>query len=115
VDTNIEDRQREAVRAERMIDEATIHFKRWLETLEVVPTIVALRSRFDEVAQTEIQKTLQGLTHLSDADRKAIERMTHSITQKLLHGPTRFLKSDGCQGDRSAAIDITQKLFELDP
>jgi glutamyl-tRNA reductase len=115
VDENIEDRQREALRAERMIDEATIHFKRWLESLEVVPTIVALRAHFDKVAQTEIEKTLQGLGHLSEVDRKAVERMTHSITQKLLHGPTRFLKSDGCQGDRSAAIDITQKLFELDP
>jgi glutamyl-tRNA reductase len=81
----------------------------------VVPTIVALRAHFDKVAQTEIEKTLQGLGHLSEVDRKAVERMTHSITQKLLHGPTRFLKSDGCQGDRSAALDITQKLFELDP
>jgi glutamyl-tRNA reductase len=115
VDENIEDRQREALRAERMIDEATIHFNRWLESLEVVPTIVALRARFDAVAQAEIQKALQRLEHLSEADRRAIERTIHSITQKLLHGPTRFLKSDGCQSNRSAAIDITQKLFELDP
>jgi glutamyl-tRNA reductase len=115
VDENIEDRQREAIRAERMIDEATIHFKRWLESLEVVPTIVALRAHFDNVAQAETEKTLQGLGNLSEVDRRAIERMIHSITQKLLHGPTRFLKSDGCQGNRSVAIDITQKLFELDP
>lgn len=118
VDENIEDRQREALRAERMIDEATIHFKRWHQSLEVVPTIVALRTQFDAVARTETQKALQALEHLSEADRKAIERMTHAITQKLLHGPTRFLKSNGCQAGRSeaaAAIDITQKLFELDP
>ncbi|MEJ2642984.1 MAG: glutamyl-tRNA reductase [Desulfosarcinaceae bacterium] len=117
VDENLEDRQREAIRAERIIDEAAIHFKRWLRSLEVVPTIVALRNQFDAVAQAEIQKALQGLAHLTDADRKAIERMTHAITQKLLHGPTRFLKSDGCQaeGNRSAVIDIVQKLFELEP
>lgn len=117
VDENIEDRQREAMRAERMIDEATIHFKRWHQSLAVVPTIVALRAQFDAVARMETQKALQGLDHLSETDRKAIERMTHAITQKLLHGPTRYLKSDGCQGERSAAaaIDITQKLFELDP
>lgn len=115
VDENIEDRQREAMRAERMIDEATIHFKRWLESLEAVPTIVALRTRFDTVARAETQKALQGLEHLSESDRHTIERMTHAITQKLLHGPMRFLKNEGCHGDRSAAIDITQKLFELDP
>ncbi len=117
VDENIEDRQREAIRAERMIDEAAIHFGRWLQSLEVVPTIVALRARFDGVAKLETEKALQGLEHLSDADRKAIARMTHAITQKLLHGPTRFLKSDGCQAEsnRAAVIDITQKLFELDP
>jgi glutamyl-tRNA reductase len=117
VDENIEDRQREAIRAERIIDEAAIHFMSWLQSLEVVPTIVALRDHFDKVAQAEIEKALQGLEHLSAADRQAIERMTHTITQKLLHSPTRFLKSDGCQGEgtRSAVIDITQKLFELDP
>jgi glutamyl-tRNA reductase len=117
VDENLEDRQREAIRAERIIDEAAIHFKRWLQSLEAVPTIVALRTHFDAVAQAEIQKALQGLGHLAAADRKTIERMTHAITQKLLHGPTRFLKSDGCQAEvnRSAVIDIIQKLFELEP
>jgi glutamyl-tRNA reductase len=117
VDENLEDRQQEAIRAERIIDEAAIHFKRWLLSLEVVPTIISLRTHFDAVAQNETQKALQGLAHLSDVDRKAIERMTHAITQKLLHGPTHFLKSDGCQGegDRSAIIDIIQKLFELEP
>jgi glutamyl-tRNA reductase len=116
VDENLEDRQREAIRAERIIDEAAIHFKHWLRSLDVVPTIVALRTHFDAVAQAEIQKALQGLDHLSDADRKTIERMTHAITQKLLHSPTRFLKSDGCQAEvnRSAVIDIIQKLFELE-
>jgi len=42
VDENIEDRQREAIKGERIVDEAVIQFHQWYDSLEVVPTIVSL-------------------------------------------------------------------------
>ena len=41
IDENMEDRNREAVKAERIIDEAVIHFRQWYQNLGVVPTIKA--------------------------------------------------------------------------
>lgn len=114
IDENIEDRQREAVKAERIIDEAVIHFRQWFESLGVVPTIKALRSRINLVAGQEVEKTLQQMDHLPAEDQQAIARMAKSIVNKILHDPTHYLKSNGCQGDRSASLDMARKLFGLD-
>lgn len=114
IDENIDDRNREALKAERIIDEAVIHFRLWFQSLGVVPTIKALRTKVNSVAGEEIQRTLQQMEHLSPDDRKSIERMTHALVNKILHAPTQYLKSDGCQGDRAVTLDIARKLFGLD-
>jgi glutamyl-tRNA reductase len=114
IDDNIEDRRREAVKAERIIDEAVIQFRHWFESLQVVPTIKALRSKITSVAEKEVQKTIQQLPHLSADDQLAIERLIQATVNKILHHPTHYLKSNGCQGERSAVLDIARKLFDLD-
>jgi glutamyl-tRNA reductase len=114
VDDNIEDRSREALKADRIIDEAVINFCRWYQGLGVVPTIKALRHKVQGIGQEELRKTLQQMSHLSIQDQQAIQRMTEVVINKVLHEPTRYLKSNGCQKDRSASLDIARKLFGLD-
>ncbi len=114
IDENIEDRQREAVKAERIIDEAVIQFAQWYQSLGVVPTIKALRAKIEGVARAEVERTTAQLSHLSEADLKAIEKMVHATVKKILHDPMHYLKSNGCQGDRALSLDITRKLFNLD-
>jgi glutamyl-tRNA reductase len=114
VEENIEDRNHEAVKAERIIDEAVINFRQWVQGLGVVPTIKALRSKIQGLARDEVHKTLQQMEHLSVKDREAIGRMTESLINKILHEPTSYLKSNGCQKDRSTSLDIARKIFGLD-
>ena len=114
IDDNIEDRRKEAIKADRIVDEAVIQFRRWFEGLGVVPTIKALRGKVEAMIQAETRRTLSHLQHLSDADRAAIEKMAKAATNKILHEPTQYLKRNGCQGDRSISLDITRKLFGLD-
>ena len=114
IEENIKDRNRESIKGERIVDEAVIRFQQWFESLNVVPTIVALRNKIDFIARSEINKTLQSLNHLSDNDCQAIYRMTNSLINKILHDPTLFLKSNGCHGDKSVYVDLTRKLFKLD-
>ena len=114
VDENIEDRQREAIKAQRIIDEAVIGFRKWFETLDVVPTIVSLREKVETMARQEMARTFGSMSHLSESDRQAIERMTRALVNKILHDPTQFLKRNGCMGDKSAALDLTRKLFNLE-
>ncbi len=115
IEENIEDRNREAMRAERIIDEAVIRFREWYEGLDVVPTIVGLRKKLWGIAEAEMKKTLgHSLPHLSGEDGEAIRRMMNAMINKVLHDPTIFLKNKGCYTDKAAYLDITRKLFRLD-
>jgi len=110
---NIEDRQREAVKGERIVDEAVVRFRQWYVSLDVVPTIKALRQKLETIAEAEVKKTLHSGI-ISDEGRQAVERMTQALINKILHDPTDVLKRNGCQGGRSAYLDIARKLFKLD-
>jgi len=114
IDESIENRNKEAVKGERIVDEAVIGFRQWYDNLDVVPTIVALRNKMDGIAKAEIKKTLHSLKHLSDDDHRAITRMTSSMINKILHDPTLLLKSNGYHQNKSGYLDITRKLFKLD-
>jgi glutamyl-tRNA reductase len=56
VAANLKERHKEAKKAEGIIEEEIESFARWLATLDVVPTIVALRSRFEEIRRAEVDK-----------------------------------------------------------
>jgi glutamyl-tRNA reductase len=114
IDESIENRNKEAIKGERIVDEAVIGFMQWYDNLDVVPTIVALREKMDAIAQTEIKKTLHALKHLSDDDRQAITRMTSAMINKILHDPLLLLKSNGYHQNKSGYLDMTRKLFKLD-
>jgi glutamyl-tRNA reductase len=113
VEENMGDRQKEALKGERLIDEAVIQFRQWRESLDVVPTIVALRKRLEGLADAEIRRTVQG-QGLSEADAEALQRMMGAFINKALHEPTLFLKREGMGGGKSSQVDLVRKLFKLD-
>jgi len=113
IDENLEDRNKEAIKGERIIDEAVISFRQWYDSLDVVPTIVALRNKIDSIATAEIEKTMHTLNS-AESEREALYRMKNSLINKIMHNPTLLLKRDGCHGNNSLYIDVTRKLFNLD-
>ncbi|UCH23322.1 MAG: glutamyl-tRNA reductase [Deltaproteobacteria bacterium] len=112
IEENIEDRHREAVKADRIVDEAVIHFRQWYESLDVVPTIVAIRKKLEALAEAEVKKTVQS-SKISNEHTEALRRMAQALINKILHDPTHALKSEG-HGDKFTLLDITRKLFNLD-
>lgn len=114
IDHNINERQKEAVKGERIVDEAVIAFQGWLKSLDAVPTVVDLRNKFTSIAKKEVAKTFQTCKHLNKNDRQAITRMVDALIKKILHDPTLHLKQNGCHGDKTTNIDIARKLFNLD-
>lgn len=113
IEENIEDRQREAIKGERIVDEAVIKYRQWFESLEIVPTIKAIRSKLEAIAATELKKTLQSES-LPDSAHETVRRMAQSMINKILHDPTDVLKRDGCQRGQSVYLDVARKLFRLD-
>jgi len=95
VQVNIGQRQGEAIKADRIVEEEVIKFEQWLKTLEVVPTIVSLKEKAETIRQTELKKSLSSLGELNPAQLKSLETLTLSITEKILNDPILFLKQKG--------------------
>lgn len=113
IEANISERRREALRAERIVEEEAVKFKGWLRQLEVAPTITSLHDKAELIRQQELKKTLAHLKGLSPEQQAAIDVLTHSIVHKLLHDPIICLK---CLGEeRNALLDAARRLFNLDP
>ncbi|MCD6319813.1 MAG: glutamyl-tRNA reductase [Candidatus Desulfofervidaceae bacterium] len=114
VELNRAKREKEARKAERIVEEETIKFQRWLETLDVVPTIIALKHKLEEIRHKELNKTFSHLKHLSEEDKKAIYIMTEAMIKKILHDPIKFLKQKEDREKIEVYLDITRRLFNLD-
>jgi glutamyl-tRNA reductase len=110
---NRDERAREADKAEWIVAAEVESFWRWLEHLEVVPTIVALRDKMEGIRRAELEKTLNALKDLSPREREALELMTAAIVNKILHAPITRLKQ---HDHRSEAfyVDATRRLFDLE-
>ncbi len=114
VQTNIEGRRREAEGAERIVKEEVLGMGRWLKSLDVVPTIVAIRERAEEIRKQELEKSLGRLGRLSEAERSLVDGLTQAIVNKLLHGPVTVLKEEVGSTNGNQAIETARKLFQLE-
>ena len=115
VDINKTERDKEAVQAERIVTEETLKFMLWLGSMEVTPTIVAIREKADAIRQAELAKTLPNLNNLSEEETQAIEKMTSAMMNKILHHPIIFLKKEDSHKDKKVKLAFFRKVFNLDP
>ena len=113
VQANLKERQKEAGKAEAIVEQEIGQFHQWLGNLEVKPTVIALRRKFEEIRQQELEKTLGNLKDLTGKQRKSIEAMAGAIINKILHKPTAVLKNS--QNDTSGEdyVDAVRTLFDL--
>ncbi len=114
VDINKAERDKEAIRAERIVTEETLKFMLWLGSMEVTPTIVAMREKANTICETELSRTLSQLGDLPVNQKKSIEKMASAIANKLLHNPILFLKSDDSPEVKRHNLAMFRKAFGLD-
>jgi len=114
IQVNISEREEEAVKAERIVEEEVIKFEHWLKTLEVVPTIVSLKDKAETIRQAELKKSLSSLGELSPSQIKSLETLTLSITEKILNDPIVFLKQKADRPLGKTYLDTARRLFRLD-
>ena len=73
VSENLARRTTELASAEAIVDQEVARFASWLQSREIVPTIVALRQRFESIRQAELRRLepkLGGLTPEARAQRR---------------------------------------------
>ncbi|HBG46820.1 MAG TPA: glutamyl-tRNA reductase [Deltaproteobacteria bacterium] len=110
---NLHERQKEALQAEGIIAEEIELFYRWIKSLDVVPTIIALRKSFDSVRKAELAKAVSTIPSLGEKELKVLEAMTSAIVNKILHHPVTHLKREANKIEGDLYIDTIRKLFDL--
>jgi glutamyl-tRNA reductase len=114
VERNLSGREAEARRAESLIDHELERFTRWLETLEVVPTIAALRARGEAVARQVVAENRGRWETLSEADQERLELLAATIAKRLFQQPILRLKAHGDEHVAYAYIQALRELFGLE-
>jgi glutamyl-tRNA reductase len=111
-EANLRERKKEASAAEAILAQEIREFLEWRRSLEVVPLLVELRQRADEIRKTEIEKARRRLGPLTPEQESALEAATSAIVNKLLHGPTVQLKQMAGNG-QPEHVGFIRKLFGL--
>lgn len=114
IQINLKQRKQEAIRAERIVAEEVVKFEKWLNTLAVVPTIVALRAKAESIIESELRKSSSSLGALDAAQQEALRVLTRSIAEKLLNDPILYLKNKAGRSTLNTYLDTTWRLFNLD-
>jgi len=114
VDENLNNRRREAEKAEAIIEEEALKYREWFGTLKVVPTIVSLREKVEGIITGELGRSLSWMRNLSPEQRKNVEILTSSILNKVLHDPIAALKEESQNGGALPYIAALRRLFRLD-
>jgi glutamyl-tRNA reductase len=118
VAANLAERAKAAEHAARIVEHEAGQFERWLRSQGVVPTIRALRERFAQVAEAEVQKTLDALArrdHTPAQQREAIQRLVQLVVNKLLHPPTAALREASTPDEAALRAEVLCELFGLEP
>jgi glutamyl-tRNA reductase len=106
-------RRTEARKAEGIVEEEIQAFAGWLGSLEVMPTLTALRTRGDEVVDRLLRENESRWESLSPADRERVELLARTAVKRLLHEPTVRVRQLDTE-HRHARLQLLRELFGLD-
>lgn len=113
VKRNLTERESDATRGARIVDEETAKFMGWLDSLDLVPTIVLLRRKLKLIGDEEVGKTLASWERPTDEEARRIRLLADAIINKVLHDPTVYLKRD-VQAAGTSTVELIRGLFALD-
>ena len=113
VQENLARRTAELTSAGTIIEEEVGKFTAWMQSREIIPTVVALRQRFESIRQSELSRLEGKMAGLPPEARQRVDEITHLIVEKLLLTPTEQLKSVSDEAMVVAYSDALNRLFSL--
>ena len=113
VASNLREREREAERAELIVEAEVAQFRRSLRALDVGPTIAALREKFQEIARAELERQRPRLGELTPEQERAVEALLMSAVNKISHPVvTRLRRSHETGVDEN--VRAWREIFDLE-
>lgn len=113
VESNLKERQREAQRAQALLEREVDKFVGRLQQLEVVPTIVSLREKLEAIRRAELERALARLPGAAEDTRRVMDALSQAIVNKVLHAPMVKLKHSSRAGHGRRWTEMISELFGL--
>jgi glutamyl-tRNA reductase len=110
---NLARRASEVSRAEAIVNEEVDKFAAWLRSRGAIPTVVALRQRFEAIRRAELDRLNFKMSTLPPDARARVDEITHLIVEKLLLTPTEQLKAVNDADTVGAYSEALTRLFGL--
>jgi glutamyl-tRNA reductase len=112
VQRSLGDREREAEKAEQIVELELESFLKWLEGLDLTPTIKDIRYSIERLRDVEMGRHRGWLAQLDPAERERVELLTRGLTNKLLHRILSGLKQrDDKTLDAAFAAEVARRLL----
>jgi glutamyl-tRNA reductase len=111
VGANLEKRNVEAQKVQVILNEEVQAFVAWINSLDVVPTIVALRQHFQAFMDAELEHAR--LEDLGEEQQAQVAYLLRRFMNKLLHKPVTRLKEAAEAEDGMGYVEALSYLFEL--
>ena len=113
VQENLSRRAAEIERAESIVNQEVTKYMTWQRSRGAVPTVVALRQRFETIRRAELQRLDGKLGALPPDARARVDEVTRLIVEKLLLEPTEQLKALPDEETQAAYTEAVNRLFRL--
>jgi glutamyl-tRNA reductase len=113
VSSNIREREREAERAELIVDSEVMQFQQTLRVMEIGPSIGALRQKLQDIARSEMNRQRSRLGPLTPEQEAAIEALLLSTVNKISHPLIDRMRRSLEASDRES-VEAWRNLFDLE-
>jgi glutamyl-tRNA reductase len=114
VQRNADERQSAAEEAQKIVAAEAHQFRRKLLAERVVPTIVALRQRLDQICRQELESYREEYGPLTRDQDEALIRATSRVIQKIAGSLARELKEVPEKAEQEQMASAVQRLFHLE-
>jgi glutamyl-tRNA reductase len=106
------EREREAEKAEAIVEDEIASFQKWLGELEIVPTIKDIRGSIERLRDVELERHRSWLQALEPGERERIEQLTRALVNKLLHRVLSGLRHNGSNSpDAIYTAEVARRLL----
>jgi glutamyl-tRNA reductase len=113
VTSNIREREREAERAELIVESEIMQFQQSLRALDIGPTIGALKQKLQDIAKQELARQRNRLGSLTPAQEAAIEALLMATVNKISHPVLSHIRSSHVTSD-TENIQAWRDIFGLE-
>lgn len=111
IDESMRNRREAAEQAEEIIDAQVSQFMEWLNSLDAVSTIRAIRDQANLLQQQALDAARHKLQQGNDPE-KVLQEVTRSLTNKLIHSPSTQLRNAGALG-RYDLLQAARELYNI--